>query len=515
VGALFAPFLDKPFHMDDANFVAMARAIELPWGVVPGVELLHLGEASPNLNPLASSHPPFVPYLLRVLAAVGGGYSELPLHAWFLAFPLLLLGAVGHFANRLGIDAGPPMLAIGGSLAVLPVGHTLMADLPTTALFAAGAAAFDRALNGRSRGLFALAAVLLLLAQRASYQVAFFLPCLLLLVPGRIWRKYSLRVWMSWAALAAAAAVLLVGILFAGPLSGLLPGLMQGLRIDWFGNRLLGVPVDLGACFLFLLPLGARVRGPRGLAVATIAVVAALIAGVYRIGYPLGGSIALVALGAVGVVSVAWMLARLSDSGGRPVERFLCAWSGAALLVALVLLPFGAFRYLIPVVVPVTLLLFAASRRRAMAWLAAGLTVSLGLAVAMADYQFATAYRDFAKTVRTESGGVSPDRIWYAGDWGMKYYMGREGFRYLTASSNAPRAGDLVVLAEVARMWNPSAGLGPRLQLIDVREVAPVWPIVLMSQSARAGYYSALWGYYPFVMTRRPLERFGIFRVSR
>jgi len=72
-----------------------------------------------------------------------------------------------------------------------------------------------------------------------------------------------------------------------------------------------------------------------------------------------------------------------------------------------------------------------------------------------------------------------------------------------------------VVFATVARMWNPSPKLGPRMELLEVRTAESRWPLVVMSQRERAGYYSTLWGLYPFVVGRRPIEQFAVYRVVR
>ena len=69
VCVLFVPFLGKPFHVDDANYIALSKAIDLPFGTVPGVRLHQMGEVIENLSPLASTHPPLIQYVLRLVSA--------------------------------------------------------------------------------------------------------------------------------------------------------------------------------------------------------------------------------------------------------------------------------------------------------------------------------------------------------------------------------------------------------------------------------------------------------------
>ena len=56
----------------------------------------------------------------------------------------------------------------------------------------------------------------------------------------------------------------------------------------------------------------------------------------------------------------------------------------------------------------------------------------------------------------------------------------------------------------------PSLNLYSRMKLVDVVEVKTWYPIRVMGVDAKAGYYSTLWGYMPFAISDKPVERFGI-----
>ena len=51
------------------------------------------------------------------------------------------------------------------------------------------------------------------------------------------------------------------------------------------------------------------------------------------------------------------------------------------------------------------------------------------------------------------------------------------------------------------------------MKLIDIVEIKTWYPIRVMGVDEKAGYYSTLWGYLPFSISDKPVERFGIFRV--
>ena len=63
-----------------------------------------------------------------------------------------------------------------------------------------------------------------------------------------------------------------------------------------------------------------------------------------------------------------------------------------------------------------------------------------------------SSYRDFAGEVKN-TVGEAHDRIWYTGEWGMHYYMDKNGFRYLTSDSDEPKQGDLIIVADVPKLW--------------------------------------------------------------
>ena len=99
------------------------------------------------------------------------------------------------------------------------------------------------------------------------------------------------------------------------------------------------------------------------------------------------------------------------------------------------------------------------------------------------------------------------------GEWGMHYYMDKNGFRYLTSDSDEPKQGDLIIVADVPKLWGPSLQVYSRMKLIDIVEIKTWYPIRVMGVDEKAGYYSTLWGYLPFAISDKPVERFGIFRV--
>jgi hypothetical protein len=199
-------------------------------------------------------------------------------------------------------------------------------------------------------------------------------------------------------------------------------------------------------------------------------------------------------------------------------STFLVIWLVMALGGALLVLPFGTARYMLPVLPPLWILLVrraeAAAGTPARLRVAVGLTVVQGLALSavlgIVDEEYAGQYRAVASSLRESY----PRRtLWYVGEWGFRYYMAREGGKYLTSLDDSPQEGDIIVRPLIAGMHPMSPQLQRRVvRLQDVR-LQGRWPIRVMSFEAKAGYYSHHWGYLPWAVSRAPLEEIEIFEV--
>jgi hypothetical protein len=191
-------------------------------------------------------------------------------------------------------------------------------------------------------------------------------------------------------------------------------------------------------------------------------------------------------------------------------------WFLGGLAGAIFVLPFGAVRYVLPVVPP--LVLMAASRAggsrpgRGLAVRAAfAASVMLSVALSVADYGFAAVYRNMAARVESIAAGR---RVFFIADWGFRYYMEARGGRYLRSTDESPQPGDLVVRPRIAGLHEVAPRLRERLTLAETIEAPGRLPLRLLSFSARAGFYSQHWGLLPFAFSREPLERFDVYRVS-
>jgi hypothetical protein len=538
VVALGVPFWGKAFHIDDPFFIAIALNLRLhPLRPFDGAVALDDTDhrvfarvaSAPNTFETLS-HPPLVPYVIAATSVASGGLREVPQHAAFLLFS----GVAAWFQYRLARRFTKAPLLAALLLVACPVfilgGHGLMTDVPAIALFLAALALFiEGADSGDVRRLL-LAGTVAGFAVLTRYTCLGLVPLAAFYALGRSPRPSK----AAWVALLPFSALLglwcLQNLLAHGGihLAASARHYAEYYEGRYFtftdlGRRAIS---DLAALGGALLPIAAAIMTPGGdrgriARVLSCALAAGLAVwldpfGIHELGdYSAGQKIAL-------ALFLAGGLLLLIEAGrrARPWSSdrvFLLVWMAAGLLATVVLLPFGAARYLIPILPPLFLLLCAGSgtsdwtgRARAKRW-AVGITLGLGVLLAIADQQYAGVYRDFAR--RGVPAVAGSHRVFFIGDWGFRLYMEEAGHLYLRSIDETPAPGDFVIRPQVAGLHEMAPGLRARTQREATIPLMSLLPVRVMSYEAKAGYYSHGWGLLPFAVSRAPLERFDVYRV--
>ncbi len=552
VGAVVAlttlPFAAKAVHIDDVYFLEIAgNVLKDPLRPFAGAEALEdidyrvFAQAGRCPDTFASmSHPPLVSYVMALVARLDGGFRELPLH---LAFDLFALGAalaMYDLAKRFTRPSLVTTLLLVSSPVFVISAQSLMTDMPALALSLAALALFIRGTDRSLGPALLLSGVLAGLAILTRYSALLVLPllCAYAVAQGRV-RK-------AWPALLGVCAVLGLWVAQNLVVHGELHIVASarhyrlfyaGRGFDWTGllNNTLGDMSGLGGTsFIAAVLLLATGLCRRVVTFALGLFAAAMVfvvrpAGIERLDlYSVLEVIAVAASFAGGVlllVEASWVEALWPASSATRVvgagERdsiFLAAWLLLSIGGALLLLPFGTARYLLPVLPPLWIVLVrrfwdrdpAPARIRT----AAGLVIAQGLALSLVlgtvDQDYAGRYRDLAARMRESY----PNRtVWFVGEWGFRYYMGQAGGRYLKSTDDSPQLGDIVVRPLIAGMHEMSPPLLARTSLVEQLPLRGRWPIRLMNFEAKAGYYSHHWGYLPWAVSNAPLEIVDVFEV--
>lgn len=537
------PFAAKAAHIDDVYFLEVARNILKdplrPFaGAVALEDIDYLVFAEAGRCPTtfdSMSHPPLVPYVMALVAWLAGGFKEVPLHLTFVLFAMGAALAMYDLAARF---TRPPLLAtlllVSSPLFVMSA-HSLMTDMPALAFSLAALALFIRGADGGAGRTMLIAGVLAGLAIVTRYSALLVLPLF------GVYAVAQGRVRQAWPALLGTAGVLGLWAAHNLAVHGELHILASARHyrlffaeggLDWAGllkktlADLSGIGGTSFAAAVLLLATGLRRRvvtfGLSAFAAAMVFV--ARPAGIERLHlYSVLEVIAVAASFAGGVLLLVEALwpDREETRGLGVLDRdgaFLTSWLLLAGGGALLLLPFGAARYMLPVLPPLWILLVrrlrnhdpGLSRTRPAARLVVGQGLALSLLLGGVDEEYAGRYRELAVRIRESY----PERdLWFVGEWGFRYYMSEAGGRYLKSSDDTPPQGGVVVRPEIAGMHEISPSLLARTALVEQLQLPGRWPIRLMNFEAKAGYYSHHWGYLPWAFSNAPLEKVEVFEV--
>jgi hypothetical protein len=558
---LAALFCTKAAHQDDWAYLRVSRYLldDPP----TALEQTTLYQGTPISAAQGVLHGPVWLVVLGAIQAALPGPGLVAAHlAAALAVGLLGL-ASASLAGRLGARALPAGLALALGPIVLPVGTTLMTDVPMLALFLGALALFARGLEDRSRPALAAAGALGLLAALTRYHGLAILP--LLAIGPLVWPAgYALGLarWLPAAivllgfggySLVTRAAFGQVDMVRATDALGMLAEIDNGecLLAAVAALGALALPWALGALVAPAAGLRA-LRAPRGPFASALAFLAAgLCAGVGFAAWaastraavqPSGLNLVLqwacLLLGGVALaLALAPWLAIAAAAALRANWRLARADHGRAAFAALVLLgftvaawwtvPFGCPRYALPALPGLVLL--AARATAALparsSWLAAALSAALGLASAEADRRAAEVNREIAGLVSERlRGDWQSGRTWIWGEIGFRHYLEEiAGLAPIASASNEPASGDRLLKSAVCTA-SPDDGqsgayklhpaLVQRLRGGELREFPDAWPLRVHNPFAPAGLYMASAGFLPFAFSTAPHDRLQVWDVG-
>jgi hypothetical protein len=477
------PFLNQPVQGDDVYYLAGAQHAQ--------IDPLHPSHAryvfqGQIVDMRGHPHPPFNAWFLAAVLAVAGDVREVPFHAAYLVFSLLAAwGAVG-LARRFSARPLFSVLLILTTPAFLINGNSLESDLPLFAFWLAGFALYVRAVDTGSLARLAGSFAVLLLAGLTAYQAAAMTPIL----GFYLWRNRL--TWIpAW--IAAAAPLLAMGSYqlwerYSGgefP-AAVLAGYFTAYGLQSVQNKLLNAAaLSVHLCWL-IFPALTWAAFQRRNAEAT------------------GPQRAVPALNAHGREPASspertpFCVRELLKSD----TRFLLVWLAGFFTFALAVFFAGSMRYLLPAAAPLAILVTnsLADKPR---WLALGFVaqLTLGLALATANYDHWAGYRDFVASLKDE---MKDRRVWVNAELGMRFYAESEGALPLE-QGQAVRPGDLILSSRLAFPVSFTTG-GGALAMVRQATIHTRVPFQLIGLHSWSGYSSAARGLLPFSITAEPVD---------
>lgn len=528
--ACLAPFLGKPFHMDDPLFLLTAKQIQAKPFDFYGFRANWFGADTPMSQ--ANLNPPLAAYYLAAAASILG-WSEGALH---LAFLLPALAAVlGTYYVARELCSKPMLAALLAALspAFLLCSTGVMCDTMMVAFWVWAVFFWVRGLKHGTANHLGVAAALISLSALSKY---FGLSLVPLLAAYSIASHRRLGRW-TW---------------FLGlPLAVL-------AAYQWLTFRLYGHG-QFSIATAFVLDWGAKHSSDTlsrllvGLAFTGGCMVAALVCTPWLwsgrwilVGLPLSVLLVLPAtasghIGAFNLASgdslrwdvilqeVVFVLGGLSLLAAAafevwhkrdPVSVLLALWCFGTYLYTCVINYMISGRSMLPMVPAAAILLARRLDARA-GWLvmrtpwAAALplipTALIALLVTWADFCLADASRTAARAIRQEFEPRGRP-LWFQGHWGFQYYMEQEGAKPIDFGQAKLSRGDLVA--------SPVFGsnLGDLSKMMARQVKAETWPscrlVTPFSPEAGAGFHSSFSGPLPYAFIWRQTEDYTVSEIT-
>jgi hypothetical protein len=193
------------------------------------------------------------------------------------------------------------------------------------------------------------------------------------------------------------------------------------------------------------------------------------------------------------------------------LETFIALGFPVVLLFFIVVGEFISARYFLLAVPWLYLALFRDTEQRPLAALIAA-TLILSVGVAVADYRFVDAYRDWvmANVASVEQHGIP---VWNSGEAGLRFYLEETGAPTLSYIDSRAQGGDLVVRQ---RMFRYSLPERIETMLVTLRswELTDAFPLRTFNQEAGAGLHGSVMGMVPFAVSRRPYDVVEIAQIT-
>ena len=531
--------LTKPFHVDDAFYVAEARWIAAhPDRPTSGLVFWEGDRPEPFHR--IGNHSPLVPAVQAAVIAATGE-EPLSLHLLTSLFTALVVLLAHALARR---HAPEHALAVTALIVLSPAfvaEQNVMLDVP---LLAGWLAFFTALEDPRPRGLLAAAAALSL-ALLVKLSSIVLVVVLLLAVVARL-REAQLTRPLAALALALPASALGLWALASHAETGEIAFLARSAEVlgpslsrPWLESA----GVSAGRAGLFVIVLGgvtpaalvivprhlARI-GPHALALAGIATLALVIAARTLVldvarahgldalaDEPLAHSVLRAAdlvLGA-SVLVIAAMRARQGDA----TDRRLGLWLALGALGCVGLAPFVAARHVLLVLPPLWLLLArhgglgALEGRRSEALVLASIAVTavVGVGAALADHRIASVYAarasELALGARADAGPNA--HVYFVGHWGWQEHAVRAGLEPYVPAETVLVAGDVLIepLGVHAQRIEPTDRA--RLEVAHVIEHRGGALDLVRTMADREGLYVSWYG-LPWTLRSGPLERFVV-----
>ena len=521
--AALAPFLSKPFNLDDPLFVWAAQHIQSHPANPYGFQVNWFGSTGPMWA--AMLNPPLMSYFLAG-AAIVFGWSEPGLHSACLIIAVSVVLGTFRLAKNL---CGRPFLAALFTLfspGLLVCSTTVMCDVAMVTFWVWAVVFWTEGTKQQSHLKLALSGVLIGLAILTKFNAVCLIP---LLVAFTVIETRTIGDWLAFL-------LIPIGIL----------GAYEVVTLELYGFPHFSIANDfaqahhtsllkafttlafIGGCSAIALLVAPYLWTRRlsflivcsGFSLFVLALAGGLLSKNYHwvVGSRrFGLGIQVLLWSTVGLSVLA--LALLEAWHKRDANSWLLAlWVLGGFVYAAFFYFMVNSRAILPMTPAVAILIVRRLERRSLELLPLGLKVSLvasaglSLLAACADFQLAKNARKTADLVYANYNPGS-GRLWFQGHWGFQYYMQVKGARPVDFEHPEVAAGDFLAMPELNSNEFP---MNPQKTTLDRVFSVPSFPwFTTLDEKVGAGFHSSTWGPLPFALGNIPAQKVSVYRLLK
>lgn len=531
---LTIPFIGKSFHIDDYIYSYGAKQILTdPLKPLGGYQNL-FGQVMPTYH--FTQHPPIISYYIALVEIISGKLKESNLHLAFLFFSFLAFLAIYFFAARFCQHPLGIALLIISTPAFLVMAHNIMTEISFLAFYFTSVTAFIYGIDKRKLSFLLISSFSLIVTCFIQYRGLILLPILFLysfLTQKNLWKFIYL--------LLPAPILFIIWSLLNYYDYGVIHFLDAWGWIEFKPERLLQNTISYlsfiggGTIFPLFSIFIARKGFGRKFQVVAIAITTLVVVVFYLKDYPTSEQLLFVLFFVTGCFLFAYAIPSLNNPliflrPDNKIDNANVKQKEDLFLLTLLIIPFlsqiilNLFASVRSLLIIFPILIVMAFRKMELSnlykpvgikkLLIIGITLTLfsGIAVSIADWQYANCYRETAGIVKKYR--QPHNRIFFSGEWGFRYYMEKNGYKYLLTNDNSAQLGDIVIIPSIPCPSPLHPDLLARLKIIDTIIYNSKFPIRVMNGEAHAGFYSDGWGLLPYSFSTVPLETFKIYQVE-
>ena len=526
---ILTPFINKPFHIDDALFIASAKHIlKAPFNPY-GFEINWVGSPQSMWN--ATANPPLNSYILA--GAIGVfGESEISLHIVYLVFAIVAVLSFYFITTRF---TSVPMLATLFFLSTpvfLISATNVMADIPLLAFMFVAIFFAIKGIDDQRKGMILVSSLFTTLATFTKYIGFVALP---LIVVYWIAKKrklnrelflylllpiLSLIAWHFYSQISSGQSHIFYSAKWKYAIS------MQDNEeyLTNYIQQFVITMIFIGGCIVTSVLLAPAFLRKFNLFTKLIVLLFTFIAYIYiksELSEPVLELYALILSIGGFVLTFQFFLRFFSQKSIE--EVFIMIWF-VGIIVFIVFINWTVSgRVILLLLPPVIILLFqkldlTCKHSKTLMTILCLISFSFSILIAAVDFGYSKTYKRAAEDIANFHNDLKEEnQLWFVGHWGFQYYMEREGFVHIDLSKVGKqlKAGDYVVLP----LHSPNApmelfaGRGIK-SVVKTFTYSNPFKIYTMNLTEKAGFYSNRVGILPFNIGSAPYDEFIMFEIS-